>query len=65
MKESASNLEFEEAAKIRDEIRKLQSTAANAFTTDKPGGTALQAAITALKAQLNLSTMKSKTVKTV
>ena len=26
MKESASNLEFEEAAKIRDEIRKLQST---------------------------------------
>jgi hypothetical protein len=41
------------------------STAANAFTTDKPGGTALQAAITALKAQLNLSTMKSKTVKTV
>mgnify|MGYP005707211183 FL=1 len=26
MKESASNLEFEEAAKIRDEIRKLEST---------------------------------------
>ena len=26
MKESASNLEFEEAAKLRDEIRKLQST---------------------------------------
>ena len=26
MKDSASNLEFEEAAKIRDEIRKLQST---------------------------------------
>ena len=26
MKESASNLEFEEAAKVRDEIRKLQST---------------------------------------
>ena len=26
MKESASNLEFEEAAKIRDEIRKLQTT---------------------------------------
>ena len=26
MKESAANLEFEEAAKIRDEIRKLQST---------------------------------------
>ena len=26
MKQSASNLEFEEAAKIRDEIRKLQST---------------------------------------
>jgi len=26
MKESASNLEFEEAAKIRDEIRKLQNT---------------------------------------
>ena len=26
MKEAASNLEFEEAAKIRDEIRKLQST---------------------------------------
>jgi len=26
MKESASNLEFEEAARIRDEIRKLQST---------------------------------------
>ncbi len=26
MKESASNLEFEEAAKIRDEMRKLQST---------------------------------------
>ena len=26
MKESASNLEFEDAAKIRDEIRKLQST---------------------------------------
>ena len=26
MKESASNLEFEEAAKIRDDIRKLQST---------------------------------------
>ena len=41
------------------------STAANAFTTDKPGGTALQGAMTALKAQLNLSTMKSKTVKTV
>ena len=41
------------------------STAANAFTTDKPGGTALQAAMTALKGQLNLSTMKSKTVKTV
>ena len=27
MKEAASNLEFEEAAKIRDEIRKLESTA--------------------------------------
>ena len=26
MKEAASNLEFEEAAKIRDEIRKLEST---------------------------------------
>ena len=26
MKDSASNLEFEEAAKIRDEIRKLEST---------------------------------------
>ena len=26
MKESATNLEFEEAAKIRDEIRKLEST---------------------------------------
>ena len=26
MKEAASNLEFEEAAKIRDEMRKLQST---------------------------------------
>ena len=26
MKESASNLEFEEAAKIRDEIRKLESS---------------------------------------
>ena len=26
MKESASNLEFEEAAKIRDKIRKLEST---------------------------------------
>ena len=26
MKEAAENLEFEEAAKIRDEIRKLQST---------------------------------------
>ncbi len=26
MKESASNLEFEEAAKVRDEIRKLEST---------------------------------------
>ena len=26
MKESAANLEFEEAAKIRDEIRKLEST---------------------------------------
>ena len=26
MKEAASNLEFEEAAKIRDEIRKLQTT---------------------------------------
>jgi len=26
MKESASNLDFEEAAKIRDEIRKLEST---------------------------------------
>tara|TARA_R100001163_G_C5037412_1_gene176322 strand:- start:86 stop:1093 length:1008 start_codon:yes stop_codon:yes gene_type:complete len=41
------------------------STAANAFTTDKPGGTALQTAMTALKTQLNLSTMKSKKVKTV
>ena len=26
MKDAASNLEFEEAAKIRDEIRKLEST---------------------------------------
>ena len=26
MKEAASNLEFEEAAKIRDEIRKLEAT---------------------------------------
>jgi len=26
MKESASNLEFEEAAKIRDEIRKLEAS---------------------------------------
>ena len=26
MKEAASNLEFEEAAKIRDEIRKLESS---------------------------------------
>ena len=26
MKEAASNLEFEEVAKIRDEIRKLEST---------------------------------------
>jgi len=26
MKEAAGNLEFEEAAKIRDEIRKLEST---------------------------------------
>ena len=41
------------------------STAANAFTTDKPGGTALQGAMTALKGQLNLSTMKSNKVKTV
>jgi excinuclease ABC subunit B len=26
MKEAATNLEFEEAAKIRDEIRKLEAT---------------------------------------
>ena len=32
MKESASNLEFEEAAKIRDEIRKLESIRIRDYT---------------------------------
>ena len=32
MKEAASNLEFEEAAKIRDEIRKLESSELEDYT---------------------------------
>lgn len=55
----------DDLVKFLESMLSQLSTAANAFTTDKPGGTALQGAITALKAQLNLSTMKSKTVKTV
>ena len=38
MKESASNLEFEEAAKIRDEIRKLEASELEITLNPKPFG---------------------------